>query len=160
VVWEERDRADSRRRRTGACAPGPASLVLRSPPATPAIGSTWSGPYSDYTLELKVTSWDSVTFEGEMSYPPTGTVTRVNGRIEGDVATLADAERRRRAPALDAGRDGIAITFTETDYLHQGAKTVDVRGEYRAVISAAELHGAWFAGERRVEHFVLRLASA
>jgi hypothetical protein len=94
-----------------------------------------------------------------MSYPPTGTVTRVKGRVEGDVGTLPDAERRRRAPALDVERDGIAVVFTETDYLHRGAKTVDVKGEYRAVLSVEELHGAWFDGERRVEHFVLRLTS-
>jgi hypothetical protein len=123
------------------------ALALVEDVASPRA-RTWTGLYNDgYEMTLSIDQWPARHFEGTMSYPESGTVTR----IEGDFLLTG--------AALPAGVEvlggRVAIAFRETGYKRRGSRTIDLDGEYRAVVSDVAVTGAWMKDDRLVGRFRL-----
>lgn len=103
----------------------------RADSVPPPIRSSWSGSYNnDFTIELLIQKWKGSKFEGLMNYPGSGTVTQVEG-----------------------GLDGRTVTWTEIDYNPKGDRQIDFDGRYEATVSVGTMTGAWYQGDRRVARF-------
>lgn len=92
------------------------------------IRSRWRGQYNgDYPITLHILRWDGDEFSGEMSYPGSGTVTRVTGS------------------ARTSARDGepVLMTWKETAYADEGTRRIEFNGRYDATVSGQIMIGSW-----------------
>jgi hypothetical protein len=102
------------------------------------IEPSWRGIYNNsYPIELRIREWKENNFEGLMSYPNSGTITRVTGRVE------------------PSSRDGAPVTvrWEETGYAQQGGRPIDLNGYYQATVSGDTMTGQWYQGTRLVAGF-------
>jgi hypothetical protein len=104
-------------------------------------GSSWQGWYNrDFVIELRLDRWiGSTTFEGQMLYPGSETVTGVTGQV---ITTESVAGLT-------------AIAWKEDGYITKGSRAVDLGGEYKATVSGNVVSGNWFKGEQRLGEFQL-----
>lgn len=97
-------------------------------PARFPIESRWYGQYNDdYPIRLHVMRWDGDEFSGEMTYPGSGTVTRVAGHV--------------KAGARDS--EPVPVTWEEMTYADEGSRRIDFNGRYEANVSGHTMKGTW-----------------
>ncbi|MGR7026203.1 toll/interleukin-1 receptor domain-containing protein [Geodermatophilus sp. URMC 62] len=151
-----------------------AEIVMRPPDRSPEVrmpdGSTggqdateqllprvWRGTYNnDYRIELRIESWSDAQFTGTMSYLDSGTVTHLEGRRTTTAAEVADVIHRLR---LDAGASGdvrTALIFRESAVVTVGSRSINLDGEYLAIVRTGSMNGAWFSRSQKVAEFQLR----
>ncbi len=116
-------------------AEGAIHVILRS--VQPAvISERWSGRYNnEYPITLQILRRSGGEFTGQMTYPSSGTVTRIAGQIR--------AEARNGEPVI--------MTWKETEFVNKGNRRIDLDGHYEASISGNAMTGRWYyENSRRV----------
>ena len=125
ILRSARDRGEE----AGEHSPG----NLRAP-----IATSWRGVYNNaYDLQLDIAARSDGRFEGTMTYPDGGTITRVVGSIE-------------------SAQDGIRLRWEEREVTRQGSRRIDLNGYYLATIENGDtMRGAWYHKDRLVARFTL-----
>jgi hypothetical protein len=139
----------------------PASGVWVDPSPVPIatasldLKGTWGGLYNRnrrMILVIQETAGDAL--QGLLEYPDEGTITIVEG--------AAHRHLSRGDPLWaqvgGASRDGdrLAISFRETGYKKKGSSAINFSGEYRVILEADDMIGAWFSEGRLVGTLALR----
>jgi hypothetical protein len=124
-----------------------ASEIAHAPLAdglTP-IRPSWRGWYNrDFIIELHIHQWhDSGGFDGEMNYPGSGTTTSVTGYLA----------------AIEPGGGQTPIVWQERAYVTTGNRSVELTGEYQAIVSGDVIAGSWYRGDQRIAGFELTSVS-
>jgi hypothetical protein len=118
------------------------------------LNKAWSGVYAATGRSMRITfrTVDSAGIvSGTIDYAGDGTTTEINGRILNRAEIQQDNFLKR---ILDERQtmDGV-ITFRETAEIRTGVRSVDLHGEYRAVIYGNQMSGFWIAGGGDPKHF-------
>ena len=119
----------------------------------------WTG-YYNRTLEMRlvIREVQDGRFRAKMEYPADGMVTSV----EGDVYRRWSPSDPLWVQVGGGNNEGrvLAIAFRETGYEKRGSSTTSFDGEYRALIKASIMTGAWFTGTRLVGTFTFQRTRA
>ncbi len=101
------------------------------------IRRSWHGIYDNrFPIELDIGRWSGSSFNGTMTYPDGDTTTKITGTAE-------DAEGRVR------------LVWQEVAYMRKGGRRIDFNGSYVATITADDMDGAWYQGDREVASFTM-----
>lgn len=110
------------------------------------VGKRWTGTYppTNRAMRLTVIALErSDTIRGNIDYPNENTRTEVEGSVLDSSIISSDSQFAALVPE-DQIVDG-AIIFRETCAIGPAGSSLNVQGQYRAVISGSRLFGSWSA---------------
>jgi hypothetical protein len=105
----------------------------------PPVRPSWRGTYDGrFPIELHILGWDDTKFSGIMTYPDDGTVTSVNGKIDGQT-----------------GSGSVNLSWQERDYALRGQRDIDFNGTYTAAVTDDHMDADWRQGNQVAVQFMM-----